>query len=133
MKKLLCLFIASAILISCESNDDTDLDPIIGTWQLQSVVENGDEQTTECERRTTITFFADGTTNSKAFYDDGNGCESESDTSTWVGLENSTYKVDSDDEEVKLNFSQNNTVFTSSISETFNNTTYTTTITYKKI
>jgi len=32
MKKLLYVFIAISTLISCGSDNDTSLDPIIGTW-----------------------------------------------------------------------------------------------------
>ena len=115
MKKLLYLFIASAILISCESDNDTDLDPIIGTWQLQSVSKSGNEQTTECERKTTLVFLENGTTTNERFFEDGNGCELEKGVSTWVNKGNSTYRIDKDTEDAKLNFSQNNTIFTSSI------------------
>lgn len=133
MKKLIYLFLASAILISCSSSDDDSLDPIIGSWKLQSVIEDGVETSTECQRQTTVTFSENGTTQSKSYYDDGNGCESDSDTSTWVNVGGSTYRIDSDDEATKINFSQNNTVFSGSFSETYNGATYTTTISYKKI
>ena len=132
MKKLLYLFILSTILISCSSNDDESLDPIIGTWQLQSVLEDGIELTTECERKTTLTFNENGTTASVSFFEDGNGCESETETSTWENTGDSMYNADGEDN-VLLTFSQNNTVFSASTSETFNGMTYTFVITYKKI
>lgn len=134
MKKILYLFIAIVSITSCESNEEINSDPIIGTWQLQSVLENGTEQATDCEKKTTIVFLENGTTTNESFNDDGNnGCESNTDSSTWVNIGNSTYRIDSDDEDVKLNFSQNNTVFTASISESYNGMTFTTVITYKKI
>lgn len=135
MKKLLYLFIASAFLISCESNEDdmSNTDPIIGTWQLESVIEDGEEQTTSCERRTTLTFLENGVTTANSYFNDGNGCESESDSSSWENIGDSNYRIDSDDESIKIDFSQNNTVFSSTFSETFDGMTFTTVITYKKI
>lgn len=132
MKKLLYLFIACTIFISCESDNDSDLDPIIGTWQLQSIIEDDVEQTTECSRKTTIVFLQDGTTTADIYEDDGNNCNNFKDTSTWVNKGNSTYRIKVDDADSKLTFSQNNTVFTGGTSETFNGVTYTTVITYKK-
>ena len=133
MKNLLYLFIFSTILISCSSDNDLDIDPIIGKWQLQSVLENGEEETTECERKTTISFSSNGTTNSESFDSDGGNCESQSDTSTWKNIGNSTYRIARDDEDAKLSFSQNNTVFSASLTETDNGDIYTIVITYRKI
>jgi len=135
MKKLFYLFIAATILISCSSDEDTDFDLIIGKWQQESILLNGMEQTTDCEKKSTITFLANGTTNTISFYEDGNGCISETDNSTWVNVGNSTYKVGDgvDDEEVKLNFTKNNTAFSATTSETFDGETFTIVITFKKI
>ena len=138
MKKLLYLFIASTLLISCNSNDDNspDLDPIIGTWQLQSIQAFNQEQTTACTRQSTLIFSENGTAsiNSFADADDGSGdCERYSDMSNWENSGNSTYKIDDDVETFTIDFSENNTVFTSSLSHTDNGTTYTIAIVYKKL
>jgi heat shock protein HslJ len=133
MKKLLYLFIATALLISCESDEDDNLDPIIGKWQLQSFLVNGDEESTECDRKTTVTFNEDGTFSNTSFYNDGNSCESEFLTSTWKKISDSVYRVDSDDENATLVFSENNTVFSGTSSVTEDGITFTIIITYKKI
>lgn len=138
MKKLLYLFIASTLLISCNSNDDNtpDLDPIIGTWRLQSIQENSQERSTACTRQSTLIFSENGTTTINSFEDadDGSGdCERYSDMSNWENSGNSTYKIDDDVETFTIDFSENNTVFTSSLSATDNGTTYTIEIVYKKL
>lgn len=114
MKKLLYLFITSAFLISCESDNDTDADPIIGTWQLTSQTENGTEISTDCQRKTEITFLENGTTSEIYYYDNGNNtCDFETDSANWENLGNSNYNFNYDDiygETVKIIFSQNNKI-----------------------
>ena len=88
MKKLLYLFIVTTLLISCNSNDDNslDLDPIIGTWQMQSILENNQERSTACQRQSTIIFSENGTTTVSNFEDadDGSGdCERYTEVSNW--------------------------------------------------
>lgn len=141
MKKLLYLFIATTLLISCNSNEDeenmSNSDPIIGKWQLESAKINGDEISTECEKQTTINFLENGVVNAVSFFEDGNGCESETDTSSWRKISDSTYRIEYEDEDefedIKIIFSENNTVFTVSMSETFDGMTFTSTIIYKKM
>jgi hypothetical protein len=53
--------------------------------------------------------------------------------SNWESTENSTYKIDDDVETVTIDFSENNTVFTASLSETDNGTTFTVAFVYKKL
>ncbi len=123
MKKLIYLFIAIASLTSC--TPDEVLDPIVGKWQLDSQTVNGIEQTTECERNTTLEFFENGTTAEESFYIDGLDCLSDTDTSTWENLSGSTYRIDNDTEgDQTLNFSQNNTVFSFTMTEIINGITY---------
>lgn len=123
MKKLIYLFIAIASLTSC--TPDEVLDPIVGKWQLDSQTVNGIEQTTECERNTTLEFFENGTTAEESFYIDGLDCLSDTDTSTWENLSGSTYQIDNDTEgDQTLNFSQNNTVFSFTMTEIINGITY---------
>ena len=135
---MLYLFISLTFLNSCNSSDDnsSDLDPIIGKWQLQSLQENGQEESTPCSRQTVLTFLENGTTTINNFYDgDAAGnerCESANGTSIWENLGNSSYKVQDHGETTAIHFSENNTVFSVSASETYNGTTYTIAITYKK-
>ena len=122
MKNFIYLCIAFALLTSC--TPDEVLDPIVGKWQLDSQTVNGIEQTTECERNTTLEFFKDGTTDEESFYLDGVDCLSDTDTSTWENL-SGTYRVDNDAEsDQTLNFSQNNTVFSLTMTEITNGITY---------
>ena len=122
MKNFMYLCIAFALLTSC--TPDEVLDPIVGKWQLDSQTVNGIEQTTECERNTTLEFFEDGTTDEESFYLDGVDCLSDTDTSTWENL-SGTYRVDNDAEsDQTLNFSQNNTVFSLTMTEITNGITY---------
>jgi hypothetical protein len=115
------------------------LDPIIGIWQLTSETENGNEITTDCEKKTTITFLENGTTSEIYYYDSGNNtCEADTDVenSTWENVGNSNYRIsygDIDDSEtVKLLFSDNNTVFTYTDVDEYNGTTNTYVTTYRK-
>ena len=122
MKKFIYLCIAFTLLTSC--TPDEVLDPIVGKWQLDSRTVNGIEQTTECERNTTLEFFEDGTADEESFYLDGVDCLSDTDTSTWENL-SGTYRVDNDAEsDQTLNFSQNNTVFSFTMTEITNGITY---------
>ena len=141
MKKLLYFSIASTILFSCNSNEDeeamSNLDPIIGTWQLTSETENGKEISTECQRKTTIAFLENGTTSEVYYYENGNNaCESDTDSAKWENVGNSTYRITyggDEGETNKVSFSNNNTVFTFSFTEEHNGTTYIYTAIYKKI
>ena len=122
MKNFIYLCIAFALLTSC--TPDEVLDPIVGKWQLDSQTVNGIEQTTECERNTTLEFFEDGTADEESFYLDGVDCLSDTDTSTWENL-SGTYRVDNDAEsDQTLNFSQNHTVFSFTMTEITNGITY---------
>jgi hypothetical protein len=50
MKRTILLFFAIAGILSCTENDTipkTKVDPIIGTWQVQSVFEDGVDFATE--------------------------------------------------------------------------------------
>lgn len=137
MKKLLFLFIASTILFSCESNDENDLDPIIGTWQLTSETENGTEESTECSRKTKVTFSEDGKFTYQGFFTDGGSeCENENSSGTWRNDNNSNYTLDfgdGDTSTTKLTFSQNNNVFSTTDTDNFNGQTFIYIETYKRI
>ncbi|MFK8058532.1 MAG: lipocalin family protein [Polaribacter sp.] len=129
MKKLLYLFIASAILFSCESNDEDGSlsggDPIIGKWQLTSIVENGNEIATSCDKKSNATFSSNGTVVAVFYYESNStNCESESSSLSWENLGNSNYKIfgNGDESTAKVNFTQNNTVMSSTTSD--GSTTY---------
>ncbi|ARV13707.1 lipocalin family protein [Polaribacter sp. SA4-12] len=143
MKKIILLLITIVSLSSCSSSDDdmSSSNIIIGTWQLKSETENGEERTTDCTRKSTITFLENGN-GSQMIYDesyDGSGnavCENDyNGTFTWENTNGNTYNISEDGENnsIELTFSQNNTIFSSSSSETYNGTTYTSTFSYIKI
>lgn len=84
MKKLILIFSAVCILafsISCNKDDDpqdettqneTAQDEIIGTWTRQSLSTTEDGETTDevlsdCEKKSFISFSADGTFNAKSY------------------------------------------------------------------
>ncbi len=103
MKKLM-LFISILIvaisLKSCSSNDNDELqsvEKVIGKWRLsQIIINNENQQISECEKKTTLEVFENGTYTEKDYlYND-------SDTEcllfdvvngTWESLGNSTYKM----------------------------------------
>jgi len=70
---------------------------------------------------------------------DGNGnaiCENDYNGAfTWENTNTTTYNIseDGDSNSIPLTFSQNNTIFSGSSSETYNGTTYTSTFSYIKI
>ncbi|MFT5249530.1 MAG: hypothetical protein ACI93P_001256 [bacterium] len=143
MKKIILLLITIVSLSSCSSNDDdtTSLNAIIGNWQLKSMTENGEERTTDCTRKSTVTFLENGN-GSQISYDenyDGNGnaiCEKDDNgTFTWQNSTDSIYKIieDGDISEVQITFSQDKSTFSIEFSETFNDVVYSLITTYKKI
>jgi hypothetical protein len=143
MKKIILLLITIVSLSSCSSNDDdtTSLNAIIGNWQLKSMTENGEERTTDCTRKSTVTFLENGN-GSQISYDenyDGNGnaiCENDDNgTFTWENSTGSVYKIieEGDISEVQITFSQDKSTFSIEFSETFNDVVYSLITTYKKI
>lgn len=140
MKKLLYLFVATTILFSCESNDNdslSDSDPIIGEWQLVSEKENGVEESTECSRRTKVTFSADGSFTYQGFYNEtSTDCQSETSSGSWTSAGNSNYTITFSDGETnttKITFSNSNNTFSTTDVDEFNGQTFTYTETYKRI
>jgi hypothetical protein len=143
LKKIILLLITIVSLSSCSSNDDdiASLNAIIGNWELKSMTENGEERSTDCTRKNTVTFLENGN-GSNISYDenyDGNGnatCENAvNGTFTWKNLTGSIYKIieEEDISEVQINFSQDKSIFSIEISETFDDEVYSLTLTYKKI
>lgn len=117
MKKLILLIGVIIIAISfnsCSSdtNDNQNLDKIIGKWQIsQLFVNNVDQQVNECEKKMTIEVFENGSYIEKDYeynealtecmlYDQVNG--------TWENLGNSTYKMSGlDTPSLKVTFEGN--------------------------
>ena len=60
MKKLLYLFFAITLL-GCSSNDDSSDSPLVGTWQLVSIKENGIPIHIECDLENNITLLEGNT------------------------------------------------------------------------
>lgn len=80
--KTLCLALLAVAMVSCGSDDDdnrSNAELIIGTWQLTSETENGqNEQLDDCELMGTVQF--DGTVFTSVTFDDFNNpgtCEND--------------------------------------------------------
>ena len=111
MKKLLYLFIASTILISCSSNDDSleNSDFIIGSWKLTH--EYGTE-VSDCEKKSTIVFKSSNFSTSPYNFDINDNCISLG-TSNGIWANNDdiyTLERDGIVLEVKIEFSNNDTI-----------------------
>lgn len=116
MKKLILFLGICLIAVSFNScnndDDDTYSDEIIGKWRLNELIikiddESIDDFLTECDKKSTIEFFENGTyiSNSFEFNDDENVCiPIETVTGTWENLGNNTYEI-SDIEIPGLTFS----------------------------
>ncbi len=138
MKKLLYLFIATAFLISCESNENPlSDDPIVGKWQISSETYNGINESDSCSLQSTVTFTDNAQANAIGFYyDENDNCVSETSSFTWKNLGDSNYEIDYEDGEteiIEITFSNNNSTFSLTTYDTYNNTTNTYTSVYNKI
>lgn len=63
MKKLFLLFLSLSVLTACSSDDDnTEEDPILGTWFIVEVnnVPGSEFTLSECNKNSTMTFNANG-------------------------------------------------------------------------
>lgn len=123
MKKLLILTITMFSLLSCSSENDSpeEVDPIIGKWQLVSVIEDGTDITEECEKKNNITFLNDETYNIVDFFNDSDDeCDSEEDDGEWINLGNSEYSIDGEPS-IKIIFSQNNTKWSATTNDNIKN------------
>jgi len=132
MKKILVLTIAMFSLLACSSDDENNLDPIIGTWYLFS--ENGIE-VNDCIKKSTTTFSEDGTyTVSTSYYlSENNECipdEGSADDGAWINRGEGNYSRTPtgeiiDDETIKTTFSDNNNTMTYSYEDGGETTVYT--------
>ncbi|MEM5566524.1 lipocalin family protein [Psychroserpens sp. AS72] len=114
MKKLILLFSVIALTFtSCGSDDDSGSgqDQFIGFWKYTQYLEDGVVQELDlCEDLDTILISANGTYNSKGYYDYGDGCELDYDESgTWENLGSGNYSSTSDGDTyvVHIEFSGN--------------------------
>lgn len=99
------LFIACTLLTSCKKDDDTETtDPLIGTWQLEQVVEGGKEVTRDdCNKKSTIEFKSDKSYIDTYYRTENNSCSSSVEKGTWkkegTNTVHITYEGDEDDTE----------------------------------
>ncbi|PZD79024.1 lipocalin family protein [Mesonia sp. K7] len=119
MKKLLVLasLILSISLVSCSNDDDGGQDPIIGTWELESISFEGQEfPLEECEGETTVQFKSNGEVIATDYMLNEND-ECEVDTiseGTWELTQGTTYQTTFAGETTttEVIFSNNNNKFT---------------------
>lgn len=79
-------FIACTLLTSCKKDDETETtDPLIGTWQLEQVVEGGKEATLrdDCDKKTTLEIKSDNTFASASYTYSDNKCSLDNYNGTW--------------------------------------------------
>ncbi|MDO6674660.1 lipocalin family protein [Tenacibaculum sp. 1B UA] len=110
MKKILVLTIALFSLLACSSDDENNLDPIVGTWYKFSINE---QEVNDCEKNTTIKFSQNGTfTATYSYYNGENTCLTEETfKGTWTNKGNNNYTTlgEGDDESSKILLKDNNT------------------------
>jgi len=135
MKKIYLPCIIGAFLLSCNSDDDSDLDPIVGTWKITSSKVDGKEihSTNDCDKDNSMTFFYDGKIKDNYSYINlQNECVNSEKFFEWENSGNSVYKID--DFEVKIIFSNDNNTFTETLTiKGLNNEDVTVAITRLKI
>jgi len=88
MKKVMyvCLMVAMMPFVSCDSDDDSPQDTIIGKWQLEQRFKNNVEESLsdDCEKKSTIEFKTDNTFNSfESFFEPDQPCISSTVPGTW--------------------------------------------------
>lgn len=79
------LFIACTLLTSCKKDDETETtDSLIGTWQLEQLVEGGKEVTLDdCNKKSIIEFKSDNTFSDANYNLEKGVCSSDSEKGTW--------------------------------------------------
>lgn len=143
MKKVmsLCLMLAVMPFVSCSGDDNSGQDPIIGKWSLIASEETEDgvvisEPLTDCEKKSTLEFRADGTLTSTFFDTDfTEECISEGVyTLLWKNDGDSVYTTtdhEGDSFRIEVTFSGN--TFTTTETEKLEGTIYVYTETYTKV
>jgi hypothetical protein len=113
MKQVFLLLFVMISIISCEKND-SDLDnalsdPIIGKWQTKSIIVNGVDLITECEKQTTLTFHPSGSLSGISYMVDiGKRCYKKKEETTWQNNIDDNYTIDGTI--IDIIFSEKNTV-----------------------
>lgn len=95
MKKLIALLAVFMMFTACSSDDDNDgEDPILGTWYVVDLENTfSDDELTECNMNSNITFKADNTADSE-FYEQVDGeCVFEAETAEWERNANGQYTL----------------------------------------
>ncbi|MFL0063797.1 lipocalin family protein [Tenacibaculum maritimum] len=133
MKNLLILCIAIVTLgTSCSSNDEKNLDPLVGSWYKFS---ENKKEVSDCEKKTTLNFKENGDYSISLYEALTNGdCISDGmDTGKWANKGNNNYGIilagDNFEAIQKITFGENSSSFTFTEKEE-DGTTYTTT--YKR-
>ena len=113
MKKILILTVALFSLMSCSDNDNS-IDPVIGSWFPFS--ENGVESS-DCEKKSTLTFSENGAFTTTNYILDGNECFLDNEASgIWSAKAGSVYTITisgrAEGDDGVLVFSNNNDTFT---------------------
>jgi hypothetical protein len=86
MKKFILLFFSIALLTSCNKDDNSGPDPVLGKWYIVEVnnVPQSDFSLSDCNTNSFMTFNADGTTNSTFYTEiEGNCTAGPSTDSEW--------------------------------------------------
>jgi len=114
MKKILVLTITMFSLLACSSDDENNLDPIIGTWYKFS--QNG-EEFGECEKKTTFTFSENGTYSITPYVTLNNECIIDGkDDGNWSNKSEGNYGIipsgETEEAVAKIVFSNNNNTLT---------------------
>lgn len=97
MKKIIALLAVFMMFTACDSDDDTNEgdDPILGTWFVAEMENSlSDDELSECNLNSNITFYADNTADSEYYEDVEDECVSEEESSTWEKNSNGQYTFD---------------------------------------
>ena len=98
MKKIILVatVFLSALSIACNKDDDggnDTTDPIVGTWKYTQYLVDGKEKEplTDCEKKSTYVFNADGKAEDNYYEDVNSECKIYKGSGTWKKNENGTY------------------------------------------
>ncbi|MBG7611079.1 hypothetical protein IU405_02350 [Polaribacter sp. BAL334] len=135
MKKFLYLFVATAFIFSCSTNDAVpeSSDAITGNWNLESQIVDNNETITDCTKQTTFSFESDRILRRQFYTMPNTTCVAGNQIiSSWLHLGNTKYQINTNGSfnEITVTFLENNTKF--SISETNSNNNVTISV-FKKI